>query len=285
MSQELKQLLTEAGEPWQAGDPVFSDEQLEAMCGFRPQEGQLSLQEREATAQLLFENKEHFLNAQLASSVDLTSYMNKIRYQGDCGSCVAFGTVAAAEGTLKYQAKNPNLNVALSEAHLFYCHAYSEGRTCNEPLIPHSMGWWPDRALIALQQKGVVSAKCFPYDPANVPLPCKLCSDWASSLTYSTNYKKLTSVIAMKESLASNGPLIACLTVYEDLGSYKSGVYQHISGKDKGGHCVCIVGYDDAQQCWIGRNSWDTGWGMQGYFKIKYGQCGIDSEMWAIYMN
>lgn len=284
MTNELNEKLQQAGQPWEAGEAVFSEEQLKTMCGFQPQEG-LSILERQEKSRQMYESKEHFSTTALAASIDLTRYMNPIRYQGDCGSCVAFGTVAAAEGTVKYQAKNPNMNVAFSEAHLFYCHAYSEGRTCKEPLIPHSAGWWPDRALIAFQQKGVVTKACFPYDPANVPLACKLCPDWASNITYSTNYARLTSVSAMKDSLAKNGPLIACLDVYEDFGSYKNGIYQHMQGKYIGGHCVCIVGYDDAQQCWIGRNSWDLRWGMQGYFKIKYGQCGIDAEMWAIYMN
>jgi C1A family cysteine protease len=29
--------------------------------------------------------------------------------------------------------------------------------------------------------------------------------------------------------------------------------------------------------CWIARNSWGTGWGDSGYFRIAYGECGIES--------
>jgi hypothetical protein len=40
---------------------------------------------------------------------------------------------------------------------------------------------------------------------------------------------------------------------------------------------VTIVGYDDGQQCWICKNSWGPGWGESGFFRIGYGECGIDT--------
>ena len=40
---------------------------------------------------------------------------------------------------------------------------------------------------------------------------------------------------------------------------------------------MAIVGYDDSQGAWICKNSWGTGWGMNGFFLIKYGECYIDT--------
>ena len=37
-----------------------------------------------------------------------------------------------------------------------------------------------------------------------------------------------------------------------------------------GGHAVVAVGYDDTQQRFTIRNSWDTDWGMKGYFTMPY---------------
>ncbi|HEY5069769.1 MAG TPA: C1 family peptidase, partial [Candidatus Acidoferrum sp.] len=37
-----------------------------------------------------------------------------------------------------------------------------------------------------------------------------------------------------------------------------------------GGHAVLAVGYDDAAQRFIARNSWGAKWGQQGYFTIPY---------------
>lgn len=40
---------------------------------------------------------------------------------------------------------------------------------------------------------------------------------------------------------------------------------------------MLVVGYDDTQSCWIVKNSWGAGWGMNGYVYIGYGECNIDS--------
>jgi C1A family cysteine protease len=37
-----------------------------------------------------------------------------------------------------------------------------------------------------------------------------------------------------------------------------------------GGHAVLAVGYDDAKQVLIVRNSWGPAWGYQGYFYMPY---------------
>lgn len=37
-----------------------------------------------------------------------------------------------------------------------------------------------------------------------------------------------------------------------------------------GGHCVALVGYDDERKAFLVRNSWGTGWGLNGYFWMPY---------------
>ena len=37
-----------------------------------------------------------------------------------------------------------------------------------------------------------------------------------------------------------------------------------------GGHAVMCVGYDDAKQMFLVRNSLGAGWGQKGYFTIPY---------------
>jgi len=58
---------------------------------------------------------------------------------------------------------------------------------------------------------------------------------------------------------------------------YTGGIYEYKYGLFAGNHLVSIIGYDDTQGYWICKNSWGTSWGENGFFRIKYGECGIDS--------
>lgn len=44
-----------------------------------------------------------------------------------------------------------------------------------------------------------------------------------------------------------------------------------------GTHVIVIVGYDDSRGVWIAKNSWGPTWNSNGYFKVSYGQCAIDT--------
>ena len=67
---------------------------------------------------------------------------------------------------------------------------------------------------------------------------------------------------------------------------YRSGIYHdpacnNPNDSDDVDHEVDIVGYgtDSGIDYWIVRNSWNTNWGENGYFKIKRGvnQCQIEA--------
>jgi hypothetical protein len=86
-------------------------------------------------------------------------------------------------------------------------------------------------------------------------------------------------VADQKRWIDTVGPLVAFLEVSTDLFGYGSGVYERPSTPGagaEGGHYVLVVGYDDAQGCWIVKNSWGTGWGEDGFACIGYGECEID---------
>src|SRR5262249_49533197 len=82
---------------------------------------------------------------------------------------------------------------------------------------------------------------------------------------------------AMKDYISHYGSIAACFVVYQDFFSYQSGVYRHLTGGVAGGHCVALIGYSDAESCWLAKNSWGAGWGDGGFFKIGYGECNIES--------
>lgn len=202
------------------------------------------------------------------------NYVTAIRDQAGCGSCVAFGVVAAVESMVRIGASNPNLKPNLSEAQLFFCYGpQTYAGTCPEG------GWWPDVALDAMKS-GVTDESRYPYSDNDQP--CSVPSDWRNKVTRITGWQLLTSPAAIKAHLAAVGPVVGCFTVYEDFYFYGGGVYKHVSGDMVSGHCICVVGYDEGQRCWIAKNSWGTSWGDSGFFRIAYGNCGIDDMMWAV---
>lgn len=200
------------------------------------------------------------------------NFVTPVKDQGGCGSCVAFGTTAAVEAKLRIQRGNPSLAVDLSEASLFFCIGPGSGASC-------AGGWYMTPAMDGYKNTGVPDEACFPY--TDHQQSCGQCTDWQGRALKIGGWHTIGAIADMKAWISANGPLATCFTVYNDFFSYKSGIYRHVTGGVAGGHCVCVVGYDDAGGFWICKNSWGTGWGEGGFFCIAYGQCGIDSTMWA----
>src|SRR5215471_8389413 len=201
-------------------------------------------------------------------NVNGKSYISPIRDQGNCGSCVAFCVAGVLEASLRVAQGNPDLDVDLSEAQLFFCYGRSQGVTC-------STGWSPGPALDECASNGLAFEKSYPYVATDQNCT-NLDGGWKARYV-TLSGKKALSGAAIKEWIAKYGPVSGCFTVYTDFFGYTNGVYRHVSGNVEGGHCVSIVGYDDSQSCWICKNSWGPGWGDGGFFRIAYGECGIDS--------
>lgn len=190
------------------------------------------------------------------------AWLYPARDQGACGACVAFATVATLEARTRILRDDAALNVALSEAHLFFC---GTKRAC-------ARGWDFEAALRHAQTVGVARAADAPYRP--IDQECAI----AEAIVKADDWSINSAQEARRRAIASGGPVLAGMRVFEDFYYYKKGIYRHVTGDFQGLHAVCVVGYDDDRQCWIVRNSWGTHWGEDGYFKIGYGECGIDSE-------
>ena len=68
--------------------------------------------------------------------------------------------------------------------------------------------------------------------------------------------------------------------VYDDFMNYSTGIYDlDPTSAYAGGHAVILVGWNvDANNrlYWIAQNQWGSDWGMNGFFNIYAGNCGID---------
>lgn len=184
------------------------------------------------------------------------------RYQGDCQACVAFATCAAMESRLRIYADDSALDLDLSEAHLFAC-GHVGG--C-------AVGWNFEPALERARSEGVGLETDFPYEPTD-----QACPDIPPAARVN-GWSAATTADARKQTIAANGPAIGGMRAFQDLLYYDAGVYRHVAGGQTGLHAVCVVGYDDPGGFWIVKNSWGTDWGEEGFFRIAYGECGLDDE-------
>ena len=120
---------------------------------------------------------------------------------------------------------------------------------------------------------GIAAEASFPYD-GDGDQQCMA----VDSILKVIDWSAATTTEQRKRVIAFNGPVIAGMRIFEDFPHYKSGVYRHVTGGLVGLHAVCVVGYEDDDQCWIVKNSWGADWGEEGFFRIQYGDSGLDTD-------
>ncbi len=204
-------------------------------------------------------------------------WTTEIKNQGSCGSCYAFGSYASLESLIKIKSKDPFLSVDLSEQFMVSCgEEWVDGILgCNGAYFVPTFEF--------LEQFGAIPETCFPYVSGGsgyVP-PCSdKCPNWQDLLIEIDGWGVVSSdVESIQNALIQYGPLVTTMVVYDDFHSYPGGIYEHPgSDPDPTNHIVCIVGYDDSQGYWICKNSWGTGWGENGWFRIAYGDCKIEQD-------
>jgi len=230
--------------------------------------------------------------------------IGKVRDQGGCGSCWAFG---AAESI------SDRICIA-SEGKVDVMYAAEDILSCCQECGDGCDGGFPLAAMDYYSTQGVVtgglygdSDTCQPYTlkpcehhvPGNRP-PCTeggstpkcqhKCIDSYSKNTFSKDKAFGAGGYGipashMQHEIMTFGPIEAAFDVYADFLSYKSGVYKHVTGDLLGGHAIKIMGWgtENGEDYWLVMNSWNSDWGDHGTFKISRGndECGIEDESCA----
>ncbi|XP_074596304.1 cathepsin B-like [Brevipalpus obovatus] len=216
-----------------------------------------------------------------------------IRNQSNCGSCWAFGAVEAISDRICI-ASEGKIKVNISAEDLVACSDL--GGCCGGGLIE---AWihWVNEGLVTGDLYG--GGGCMPYSkpfdgsdrwPVTPVCNPKCQPGYPKSYTEDKHFGKSAyrippHVRAIQSEIVKNGPVEAAFLVYNDFGSYKSGVYIQHSQDYQAGHAIKLLGWgtENSTPYWLAANSWGAKWDDKGYFKILRGsnECGIEGRVVA----
>ena len=192
-----------------------------------------------------------------------------IRDQDGCGSCWAFGTTAAFEGS--YAIRNHSL-IDASEQDILSCSGVG---SCSGGVAPDVYG--------RIVSNGTATEFGYPYTATD-----SACKTGPSRPYRASNWGfveasgGIPSVAATKAALCEHGPVSVALLATAAFQAYTGPAVFNETSPPGINHTVSIVGWDDARHAWLIKNSWGTTWGMNGYGWIDYDSNSIgDQAAWV----
>ncbi|MNS15440.1 Papain family cysteine protease [compost metagenome] len=203
--------------------------------------------------------------AKLPATVDNRQWCPPVYDQGQLGSCTAF---AMGKGLREYmQRKNGEKQVSLSALDLYYYERVNMGKE----YINQDSGANMIDGMTVLENRGAASDESWPYKISFFKQQPPAAADASAAewkIKKSTNLANLDDI---KTAIADGKSVAFGFMVYRNfmrIGA--NGVMPMPSGNPIGGHAVLAVGYDDAKEMLIVRNSWGAGFGDKGYFYMPY---------------
>ncbi len=219
----------------------------------------------------------------LPTNIDLTSACPPVYDQEQLGSC----TANAIAGAIQFEQMKQNLAQIFTPSRLFI---YYNERDM-EGTVNSDSGAQIRDGMKSVGLLGDCPEDMWPYIIANfAEKPSDACYQTALQHKAILYQRVVRDLIQMKGCLASGYPFVFGFTVYESFETQQVAQTGHASmpqhrEKMLGGHAVMAVGYDDANQWFIVRNSWGTSWGMQGYFTLPYAYFtsrNLSSDFWTV---
>lgn len=212
----------------------------------------------------------------LPERVTLEKYAPRRLNQGQQGSCVGWGAGYAARTILYCRATDSDPDAS----------AFSPSFTYNQIKLPGCQGSYIERAMDNLKSVGALPLDRFAYSDEDCNRqPDRLQIQEASSykikgaqrLTKSGDDYKVD-LLAIKQNLAQGAPVVVGMMVgksfMQDMMGQKLWVpsREDYSMSGFGGHCMCVIGYDDYFEggAFQIMNSWGEEWGEQGVAWVRY---------------
>lgn len=213
-------------------------------------------------------------SAQIPSSSDLRNLMGPVRDQGQEGCCSGFSTAALMEG-LQAGAQQPFQQ--LSPAYLYWRTRLAEGS------FPQDSGATIADEIQTLSTYGVCPEDLMPYtgNSAEAGTPA---DDEAAALLKCAYPLRLSTLPAVIKPILVSKPVVFGMPVcqsFENTGADGMIPMPSAGEQPLGGHAMLAVGYDDAKQCVLIRNSWGPGWALSGYAWMPYDMVLSWYEAWT----
>ena len=205
--------------------------------------------------------------------VDLSGFCTPVENQGTIGSCTANAVVGAVEYFIR---RSTDQTLDLSRLFIYY----NSRRMSDREDIDD--GTSMEHAMAAYMANGTVPEANWPYDKARWRLkPPEALYEAATNFSHygmgALQFGRVTPDDMRKAVLAAGYPIVFGMGVPDELmmriGAQTGYMPAPSDGRwedPNGAHAMLIVGFDDAKNAWIVRNSWGTGWGINGYVLIDY---------------
>eukprot|EP01016_Furgasonia_blochmanni_P008229 TRINITY_DN13312_c0_g1_i1.p1 TRINITY_DN13312_c0_g1~~TRINITY_DN13312_c0_g1_i1.p1 ORF type:complete len:602 (+),score=61.42 TRINITY_DN13312_c0_g1_i1:3-1808(+) len=218
-----------------------------------------------------------------------------------CGACWVQATLSAIADRINIYRNNTFPTVSLSAQEIINCkaggdcaggkpdwvfqHGQTEGFT--EESCQRFAGANPDKYECSQAQRCSQCQYPVPSSESEAPKSCAAVKKYRK--WYIKEFGTVTMTSNMKAEIMVRGPITCSLQTTAAFEKYKG--HEVFSEKTyilKANHLVSVVGWDVDEQGhehWIARNTWGTGWGDHGFFRIATNKQNLGIEMncyWAV---
>jgi C1A family cysteine protease len=218
--------------------------------------------------------------ANLPPAIDLRPNCPPIYDQGALESCTSHAIGAAIEYN---QRQSGEVSFQPSRLFIYYNERQMEGlqRVDNGAMIRDGI-----KTVVRL---GAPPEEMWPYDVTFVNQEPPAAAFAAAKPNLVTGYSRVPQELdRLKAALAEGFPIVICIATFPSIDhTWDTGFIPlpQPSEQSDGGHCILLIGYNDASQTFLVRNSWGTSWGESGYGTISYEYIttdGLTSDFWTI---